>query len=273
MRVRLPFKRRIGKLYALMHARDAQRKLILMYHSVGQSPLATAKETFREHIRVIAMTGHLLPLRDLLVSTPSRSIAIAITFDDGYAGLKDHASAILAELGSAATAFLSVSEIADEERRSSRPEDRYYPGEQFLTWRDVDALLSAGWQIGSHGVHHLDLVSADTATIKYELSASKRIIEQRLGTTCDMFSYPWGRSNPRVRAEVRSAGYRYGFAAYHSRLTAKSDPLALPRINVSKEYSRDDIIAILRGDWDYLHWIAKAKAVMELTSRRVSDEL
>ena len=87
-----------------------------------------------------------------------------------------------------------------------------------------------------------------------------------------MFSYPWDRNNPRVRAEVRSAGYRCGFATYHSGLTAKSDPFALPRINVSNEYSRDDLVAILRGDWDYLHWFAKAKAVMDLTSRHVSDE-
>jgi peptidoglycan/xylan/chitin deacetylase (PgdA/CDA1 family) len=272
MRVRIPFKRRIGELYALMHARDAQRKLILAYHSVGGSPLATAKEAFREHIGVIAVTGQLLPLQDLLNSTSSRSIAIAITFDDGYAGLRDHASNILAEFGSSATAFLSVREIADEGRRSSRYEDRYYPGEQFLTWRDVDALLAAGWHIGSHGFRHLDLISADTATIRNELSASKRVIEQRLGRTCDMFSYPWGRNNPRVRAEVRSAGYRYGFATYHSGLTAKSDPFALPRINVSNEYSRDDLVAILRGDWDYLHWFAKAKAVMDLTSRHVPDE-
>jgi hypothetical protein len=46
MRVRIPFKRRIGELYALMHARDAQRKLILAYHSVGGSPLATARKHF-----------------------------------------------------------------------------------------------------------------------------------------------------------------------------------------------------------------------------------
>jgi peptidoglycan/xylan/chitin deacetylase (PgdA/CDA1 family) len=243
-----------------MRARDAQRKLILVYHSVGSGAWATANEAFRDHIGVIAAMGHILPLQNALVSNPSRGIAVAITFDDGYAALRDHASAILAEFGCAATVFLNVSEIADEERRLSRAEDGYYPDEQFLTWRDVDALLAAGWHIGSHGVRHLDLSRADLPTVKNELSASKLIIEQRLGTPCDMFAYPWGRNSPALRAEVRSAGYRYGFAGDHSRLTAKSDPLALPRINVANEYSRDDLAAILRGDWDYLYWVTRAKA-------------
>src|SRR5262249_54728723 len=157
---------------------------------------------------------------------------------------------------------LNVGEIGDQERRPSRAEDGYYSGQQFLTWRDVDALLAAGWNIGSHGVRHLDLMSVDTATLQNELSSSKQMIERRLGTACDMFAYPWGRYSPGLRAEVRSAGYRYGLAGDHSPLTPKSDPFALPRINVAKEYSSHDLAAILRGDWDYLYWVSRAKAVM-----------
>ncbi len=259
---RISLKRRIGQLYAFMRARDAHRKLILLYHSVGSSAEATANDAFRDQLGVIAAMGSLLPLQQIVGSAPSRSIAVAITFDDGYATLRDHASSILAEFGCAATVFLNVGEIADDERRSSRAEDGYYPGEQFLTWRDVDALLAAGWHIGSHGVRHIDLLSTDAATAKVELSASKQQIERRLGKACDMFAYPWGRNGAGLRAEVRAVGYRYGFAGDHSCLTAKSDPFALPRINVAKEYSRDDLAAILRGDWDYLHWVLRAKAVM-----------
>jgi peptidoglycan/xylan/chitin deacetylase (PgdA/CDA1 family) len=262
MRGRISLKRRIGQLYAFMRARDEHRKVVLLYHSVGGSAEATANEAFRDQLGVIVTLGQLMSLQKILGSTPIAGVAVAITFDDGYATLRDHASAILAEFGCAAMAFLNVSEIGDEERRSSRAEDGYYPGEQFLTWRDVDALLAAGWHIGSHGVRHLDLVSADPLTVKNELFASKQMIERRLGTTCDMFAYPWGRNGPGVRAEVRAAGYRYGFAGDHSCLTAKSDPFALPRINVAKEYLRDDLAAILRGDWEYLYWVSRAKAVM-----------
>jgi peptidoglycan/xylan/chitin deacetylase (PgdA/CDA1 family) len=262
MRGRIAWKRRIGQLYSFMRARDTQRKLILLYHSVGDSVAATAKDAFRDQLGVIAATGQLLPLQELLGSAPDQSIAVAVTFDDGYATLRDHAATILTEFGGAATVFLNVSEIADDERRASRAADGYYPHEQFLAWRDVDALVAAGWHIGSHGVHHVDLMRADTATSKHEVTASKQTIERRLGMPCDMFAYPWGRNGPGLRAQVRAAGYSYGFAGDHSPLTATSDPFALPRINVANGYSSDDLAAILRGDWDYLYWLSRAKAVM-----------
>jgi peptidoglycan/xylan/chitin deacetylase (PgdA/CDA1 family) len=261
MRGRIAWKRRIGQLYALMRARDAQRKLILLYHSVGDSIEATAQDAFRDQLGVIAAMGQLLPLRELLGSAPNQSIAVAVTFDDGYATLRDHAVTILTEFGGAATVFLNAGEIADDERRASRAADGYYPHERFLAWRDVDALVASGWHIGSHGVHHVDLVRADTATSKHEVTASKQTIERRLGMPCDLFAYPWGRNGPGLRAQVRAAGYRYGFAGDHSPLTATSDPFALPRINVANGYSRDDLAAILRGDWDYLYWLSRAKAV------------
>ncbi len=259
---RVAWKRRIGRLYASMRARDSQRKLVLVYHSIGGGSESNDIEVFRDHIDAIAAIGRLWPLPNLLASTPNNGVDVAITFDDGYATLRDRASAILADFGCAATVFLNTGEIADDERQFSRTEDGYYPDEQFLTWRDVDALVAAGWQIGSHGVGHVDLTNADGATINNELSASKSMIQQRLGTACNMFAYTWGRSNSRVRAEVRSAGYRYGFAGDHARLTERSDPFALSRINVAKEYSRDDLAAILRGDWDYLHWALRAKALI-----------
>jgi peptidoglycan/xylan/chitin deacetylase (PgdA/CDA1 family) len=262
MRGRVAWKRRIGQLYAAMHAREAHRKVILLYHSVGGGREATSTEAFREHLGVIAGMGRLLSLAEILADRSRENIAVAITFDDGYATLLDRASAVLTEFGCGAAVFLNAGEIADETRRSSRTEDGYYPGEEFLTWHDVDVLYAAGWQIGSHGVHHVDLSTADTATVREELDTSKQIIELRLGKACDMFAYPWGRNNIRLRSEVTSAGYRYAFTGSHESVTAKSDPFALPRINVAKDYLRDDLVAIMRGDWDYLYWLGKAKAVL-----------
>jgi peptidoglycan/xylan/chitin deacetylase (PgdA/CDA1 family) len=262
MHGRVTLKRRIGHLYSLFNACDARRKLVLLYHSVGGGPDATTVDAFRDHLKVVTSAGSVVSLRDIVEANPGHGLAVAISFDDGYASLRDRASAVLQEFGCAATVFLNVGEIADNARRSSRVEDGYYPAEQFLTWRDVDALREAGWHCGSHGVRHLDLAAADVATVKNELSASKRTIEQRVGMECDMFAYTWGRNNSVLRAEVRAAGYKYGFSAHHASVTAKSDPFRLPRINVAKEYARDDLAAILRGDWDYLHWLARAKAAM-----------
>jgi peptidoglycan/xylan/chitin deacetylase (PgdA/CDA1 family) len=256
---RVELKRLIGQLYSLMRARAAFRKLILLYHSIGGGPEATATQTFRSHLKIIDVLGQLLPLPAIFSSVDSSRPTVAITFDDGYAALREHAAGILTDFGCTAMVFLNVNEIDERERRPSKPEEGYYPGERFLTWKDIDELLKAGWNVGSHGVRHLDLTRIDSGTARNEICASKLIIEQRTGTKCDMFAYPWGRNNAHVRAEVRSAGYRYGFSGDHSNLTSKSDLLALPRVNVAKQYSQDDLAAIIQGDWDYLRWIAKVK--------------
>ncbi len=35
--------------------------------------------------------------------------------------------------------------------------------------------------------------------------------------------------------------------------------MAFPRINVAQNYSLEDFRAIVRGDWDYLGWVQRAK--------------
>ena len=80
---RLLWKRRIGRLHSFMRARDAQRKLILLYHSVGGGAEATAIDAFRDQIGIIAAMGDLLPLQQVLEFAPGPRIAVAITFDDG----------------------------------------------------------------------------------------------------------------------------------------------------------------------------------------------
>lgn len=63
---RVAFKRRLGQLYAVLRARDTYRKLILLYHSVGDSARATAPEAFRKHLNIVTNTGRLVALRDLI---------------------------------------------------------------------------------------------------------------------------------------------------------------------------------------------------------------
>ena len=76
---------------------------------------------------------------------------------------------------------------------------------------------------------------------------------------CVHFAYPWGRSTTQLRALVTQCGYRYAAGGEHGPVRPGFDPLAFPRINVSRNYSLEDFKAILRGDWDYLRWVQRAK--------------
>ena len=206
-----------------------------------------------EHVAVSTLDG-------LIAGRSREHIEVAITFDDGYGCLVDEALPILADLGLTATVYLNTGWMADWERRPSDPMLGHYPGEQFMRWSDVERLAKAGWTIGSHGVEHLDLTLTPTAVTDRELVESRQTIEARLGLPCRHFSYTWGHHSPALRVRVAAAGYRYAVAGHHVPLRAGDDPLALPRINIDHRYSLADFHAIVRGDWDYLGWVQRARA-------------
>jgi peptidoglycan/xylan/chitin deacetylase (PgdA/CDA1 family) len=245
-----------------MRARDDHRKLVLLYHAIGDGPWAIQKHCFAKQIGLLHGAAAILPLSDLIGRPAPAGVALAITFDDGYACLTDNALPVLADFGFTAAVFLNTGEMGGQERHRSREQCGYYPGELFLTWRDVENLVTAGWGIGSHGVGHVDLTVASAEIRRNELSISKQTIEETTGAECNVFAYTWGRNNGRVREAVRCSGYRYALAGGHSAVNNRCDRFAIPRMNVTKEYTLDDLTAIVRGDWDYLGWVARARAAL-----------
>lgn len=255
----LRWKRQLGTLLSLRRSRRP-RRLVLLYHAVGTGPWALDPAGFRAQMLWLSAQARVYSLDDLLASSAERPLQVALTFDDGYASLVDIALPILAELGLTATVYLNTAWIGDGLRRPSDPRLGHYPGETFLSWSDVGRLFAAGWMIGSHGVEHLDLTNTAPAMTDRELLDSRHTIGSRLGTDCRHFSYTWGRHTESLRRRVDAAGYRFAAAAHHAALSPDDDLLMFPRVNIDRNYSLDDFKAIVRGDWDYLGWIQRARA-------------
>ncbi|KAA6183950.1 polysaccharide deacetylase family protein [Thiohalocapsa marina] len=254
-------KRMLGKLLAPIWRSTGPRRCVLLYHAIGTSPWAISVEDFRAQLAWLAANAAVGTLDQVLDGSPASALSIAITFDDGYACLADQALPVLKDLGLTATAYLNTGWIMDGERRDSDAALGHYPAETFMNWADVEQLASQGWTIGSHGVEHLDLTCLAPEAVDRELLVSRQTLQQRLGVAdCRHFSYTWGRHSPALRSRVDAAGYRYAAAGHHAPLRAGDDPLAFPRINVARDYTLDDFKAIVRGDWDYLGWVQRARA-------------
>lgn len=255
----LTIKRRLGKLFAPFLRSSPARRCVLLYHAIGDSPWAISVEDFRAQVAWLAQHTVIRPLDDLLEENPSDGLAVALTFDDGYACLAQQALSVLSEFGLTATVYLNTGWIGKNSRRASQPGLGHYPSESFMQWSDVECLAGAGWTIGSHGVEHLDLTLTSRIVTERELVDSRQAIESHLGCSCRHFSYTWGHHSPELRSRVAAAGYRYAAAGQHAPLHADDDPLAFPRINIATDYTLDDFQAILRGDWDYLGWVQGAR--------------
>ncbi|WP_026607890.1 polysaccharide deacetylase family protein [Methylocapsa acidiphila] len=233
-----------------------RRKLILLYHSVGGGPWATPEAAFRRQMSWLADHAKIVSLPQLLEDRLDHPFQAAVTFDDGYASLRDKALPILRDVGATASVFLNTGCLADQSRNPSDLALGHYPQEFFLSWRDIETLASEAWTIGAHGVDHIDLSAASAASIEAQLCGSKAAIESRIGPA-EFFAYPWGRHNEATRRAAKQAGYRFALSCDHGPVGQGFDPWAAPRVNIANDYSLSDFAAVATGDWDYLGWVHK----------------
>lgn len=218
-----------------------------------------------------------IPLRDLVARLATgasvRGLA-AITFDDGYAGAFALAWPLLRRLGLPATMFIVAGApgrpalfwwdhpaVAHRDVPAAR--DRLLVslgGDRDLVLDDVGAAavpdipathLPADWSViaraagagagldlGAHTVTHRTLTSLGDADLGGEVEEPSDVIEEHTGVRPDVFSYPYGIWDARVRDAVRRAGYRSAVTLDYGLNTAAVDACALRRINVPASISR-----------------------------------
>jgi len=133
---------------------------------------------------------------------------LAITFDDGYRGLREHAFPVLAAHGFRATCFV----ITDFAGRLNRW-DVAYGGMRFahLAWRDMRAWQGRGIEFASHTATHPRLTRVSDLSAYEELDRSRSALARALDVATSAVSYPFGAAGHREERLAREAGYDAGF--------------------------------------------------------------
>ncbi|MFD8914294.1 polysaccharide deacetylase family protein [Streptomyces sp. NPDC059575] len=151
---------------------------------------------------------------------------VGLTFDDGYADFLTDALPVLARWECTATLFVLPGRFGGDNSW-----DRPGPRKPLLTADAVREARSAGMEIGSHGLTHLDLTRADDRTLTEEISQSRELLAELTDGPADGFCYPYGTVDRRVCDAVRAAGYAYACAIDPGALTG---PYALPRVHIGE---------------------------------------
>jgi peptidoglycan/xylan/chitin deacetylase (PgdA/CDA1 family) len=186
---------------------------ILYYHEIGSARgrHVVHPEDFRAQMRWLVEAGfEALSLDDLLDlyagRRPPPPRPVLVTFDDGRAGVLEHAAPVLSALGMPA-ALYAVTDWLDADPSA---EIERYSG--FLRWPDLAKLRASGFTIGSHTLSHRTLKKLPPEEVEREIFVSKQRLEQALGAPVHHFSYPKGRNTRLARRVVRRAGYRTAVA-------------------------------------------------------------
>ncbi len=111
------------------------------------------------------------------------------------------------------------------------------PAEQFgaLDWESAREMARSGIEFGSHTRTHPALTGVGDERLRRELSDSRAQIESELGRAAELFSYPHGEIDGRVREAVGRAGYRCAVSSEPGLNGAKGDLLALRRIQAEPD--------------------------------------
>lgn len=208
--------------------------LVLCYHHV--SPVRTlynsTPEMFARHLEILRDAGYAFIDHDEFVSLarrrfPSRARTALITFDDGHADNWFHAKPMLLSMKLPAVLFAitdprailegPVRSAAEEPVLGTDPEAEHVHTP--MRWSEIQAWHASGLlSVQSHTHRHNPLErfagSRDELrkVISDDLQLSRKVIEDRIGSTPVSLAWPWGHSNPTLRAAASSLGFPLQFS-------------------------------------------------------------
>jgi peptidoglycan/xylan/chitin deacetylase (PgdA/CDA1 family) len=210
--------------------------IVLAYHDVGHTPSTTeyfvTPSRLRAQLRAALRAGlKLVGLADLTSTFQSGAPVdgmAAVVFDDSLVGVYRHAMPILLEMDIPATLFTVTGALG-------REPPWWRGAARVMTAGELAEMVRAGFEVGGHTHTHPVLPGLSDAALARELQGSRARLEDLTGQSVDLFAYPFGAHDERVRAAVEAAGYRAAYTFLNGRVTAGLDPYRLPRLNMTAQ--------------------------------------
>lgn len=204
------------------------RSAILTYHSLDRSGsvLSTYPEQFGSQMEYLAASG--IPVVPL-AKVQKLPGSVALTFDDGFRNLRQHALPVLERYRLPATVFVVSRHCGGLNDWSSQPV-RGIPRLELMNWTELSELAQAGSEIGAHTLHHPDLSALSEDRIDEEIRNCRAEIEDRTGAAVISLAYPYGSSTPAVR-RIAQQYFELACGTSLRFVTPASDPYDLPRID------------------------------------------
>lgn len=229
---------------------------ILMYHRIAEDgPPALARHRVRpadfaaqlSYLRDNGWVGVTLArlveaVRDK-VALPER--AVMLTFDDATTDFLSDALPLLHRYGFPATLFVPAGRIGG----TADWDAGYGAPAPLLGWDDLRMLRHCDVSIGAHGFNHTRLPALPAEAAARELIRSRLALETGLDQPVTSVAYPFCEVDPTIRAMAESSGYQIGMACRTTRVGMESDPLTLPRIEVTGDMDLPRFARIIEPAW------------------------
>jgi peptidoglycan/xylan/chitin deacetylase (PgdA/CDA1 family) len=207
---------------------------ILLYHRVRPdeppSRYTIPPDVFSDQMAHLASLGcqtiQPAQLREAVLNgleLPPRPIIL--TFDDGNEDNYTYAFPIMQEYGFSGTAYLVANRL---------------DAEGFLSMTQLQEMIAAGWEIGSHSMTHADLTQVERSQWRREVLESKLKLERELGVEVTSFAFPFGSFVPDLARVIENFGYRTGMGLGRSNVHDLRTIYYLQRIEILGSMELED---------------------------------
>jgi peptidoglycan/xylan/chitin deacetylase (PgdA/CDA1 family) len=215
---------------------------ILMYHDVdpekgiGKYSYNIHPETFAAQMQLLDDLGyHTITARELVAAiregAPLPPNPIILTFDDGYLSVYQNAFPIMQQHEFVGVAYIVANRLE---------------AEGFLNATELEEMITAGWEIGSHSYTHSDL-TIDHSTAYNEIVHSKERISEATGVEVDTFAYPFGAIDYYLGDRTRKWGYSGAMGLGWKITHSEASLFYLQRIEIFGEMSLEEFQEALSG--------------------------
>jgi peptidoglycan/xylan/chitin deacetylase (PgdA/CDA1 family) len=201
----------------LMRRRRPGDLSILVYHrvGVGEREIDLPLADFERQMAYLSERERVLTLDQALEDDGG---GVVVTIDDGFRDFHEHVVPVLERHGVPAILYLATGLVED-----GSADDR-------LTWSNLEDAVATGLvTVGSHTHSHAELSKASEALAEEEMRRSRDLIEDRLGSACRHFAYPWAVGSPEADRAARRLFQTAALGAWRTNRRGRIDRYRLGR--------------------------------------------
>ena len=206
----------------------------VMFHDIDCSYTGVdyAVEGFAYLLQKVSVAGYRLCSAREYFSSDDRRKQIICTFDDGYENVYFSALPIMKHYGFTATVFVCPDLIGKNNSWNHRDD----VNRKHLTHEMICGLIQDGWEIGSHGLSHINMLRLSEHELDECLGESKRMLSKY--GEIETFCYPYGIFNMYIKGKVRNY-YKRAFSVEIGGTNYWDDPYQIVR------YTPEKLLSIL----------------------------
>jgi len=224
-------------------AAAASHAVVFMYHRFGEDRYPSTSiqlAQFDAQLDYLEENGfQVWPLQRIIdhiqreEQLPDRTIAI--TIDDAYRSVYEHAWPRLNARGWPFTVFVSTDQVDRAQR-------------EFMSWEQMRAMQQTGVHFANHTASHDSMArqpageddAAWEQRVRTDIERAQQRLREELGAAMEreprLFAYPYGEYDARAAALVAHLGF-VGFGQHSGAIGPRSDRRALPRYAMAESFA------------------------------------